>query len=101
MAAAVTVEEIENQTNSQPNDEAQPCGARLLLHEIAASQYSQDGDPGNKRRAKRAWAGGIGSPQDEDASSNEDEGKQRSNVAEVCDFIDVGELRQHSNDNTC
>jgi|SRR5882724_5927298 len=61
-AAAKPVEKIENQTHCQPNNKTPPCSSGLFLHQISASQYGTERNPGSKRRPEWPRLGWICSP---------------------------------------
>src|SRR5262249_26518972 len=96
-AMADTVEEVEDETDGEPDDESLPSHARELEHQVDTADGRAERHTRHERRTKGTRAVGVRAPQDEHAEGDQDEGEQRSDVGELDHLVDVGDAGEHGN----
>src|SRR5260370_21961905 len=82
-AVTYAVKEINQQTNSKPNKEADPRLHRHAEHQDEAKQDTENWRHSTHRNTKRAWPIGVRAPQDDDAEANKNEGDECADISEV------------------
>src|SRR6266550_8616506 len=96
-ASAEAVEEINNQAGQQPVKEAFPRDERQLAHQPDAGDDRSERHPRHERGAEGPRAVRIGFPQNPDARRHEHERKERPDVAQLHDFVDVAHAGKAGN----
>src|SRR5207248_6980538 len=85
LQAAVTaaVEEINEESNAEPDEEANPCLQGQTEHECEAHDHAKNRKQGHQGDPKRSRSDGIRPPKHNYSQTNQDECKQRSDICEI------------------
>lgn len=83
LASAYAVGGIDNDADDRPDKKPDPSHPRQEIHQSQAGKDTQHGDDRHEGHAK--WPGMIrvGIPKHDDPDTDEDEGKERSDVCHV------------------
>src|SRR6266852_7490665 len=83
LAMMPAVEDINQQSERQPDDEAQPGNERQPEHQPAAQKHGDQREPGYKGHAEGTLAIRLLASKKDYPQGNQHEGKQRPDVGEV------------------
>jgi len=90
-AALAAIEEVDDEPDGDPDEEADPCHDLKPGHEEQAEDDAEDGEYWAEGDAEAALAVGFLVAKDEDAGGDEDEGEEGADVGEVGYGSDVEE----------
>src|SRR6266478_4696708 len=100
LAMMPAVEDINQQSERQPDDEAQPGNEREPEHQPAAQKHGDQREPGYKWYAEGTLAIRLLASKKNDSQRNQHEGEQRPNVGEVSRIANIHEPSGNSNGKT-
>src|ERR1035437_5760749 len=83
------VEEVDDQADDQPGEEANPCDDFKPHHEHDAKDDAQDREERAERSTEAAVALWLAITEDEHTDGNQDEGEEGADVGEIGDGSDV------------
>jgi len=86
------VENVNEQSQRQPDHEAQPGNEREPEHQPAAQNYRDQREPRHKWHAERTLAIGLFASKKDDAQRNQHEGEQRPDIGDAADLANIGTL---------
>src|ERR1700716_2740362 len=94
------VENVNKQSQRQPDHEAQPGNEGEPEHQSAAQNYRDQREPRHKGHAEGTLAIGLLASKEDDSQRNQHEGEQRPNIGEVSGIADIHEPGGNSNRKT-
>src|SRR5215813_6392103 len=89
VTATPTVKKVNNQSYKQPDDETDPSRVWQASHQKYTHSYSQQRYKRYQRYAELPRALRFARTRDENADANQDKCKERSNVGEFDNHVDV------------
>jgi len=83
------VKEINQESNSEPNEETDPCLQREAQHQDEAKDDAEKWKHRTHRNSEWARPIRVGATQDDDAEANKDESEESSDICEVSQRTDI------------
>ena len=99
-AVAHTVEEINCQSDPEPDKESDPSHHWQAQHQRDAKDYTKDWENRNKRDTKWAWTLRRDPAKHVHTKTNQDKCKKGPNISQICQIADVRDHCDAANDNT-
>ena len=98
-AVAHTVEEINCQSDPEPDKESDPSHHWQAQHQRDAKDYTKDWENRNKRDTKWAWTLRRDPAKHVHTKTNQDKCKKGPNISQICQIADVRDHCDAANDN--
>src|ERR1035441_10932789 len=100
LGAVTAIEEVDEQADDQPDEEAIPGDDGQAGHEQEAKDDAERGNDGPAGNDETTAAVGIAEAEDDDSDGDEDKGEKRADVGEVGEGADVEEAGGNGDDKT-